>query len=154
MYTGTTPRSFNIDFMIIPRNQAEAEAIREAYLWLKKWSSGKQGNNQIMLEGPHVFTMNWAYCKSDGTYDDKTPLMHMLKTGSGSSNRNGKVVKTFFYIESVQGDFGNDGFMSLLHDGMPKKMRISISLRERKPMYQPDWYNDSFKPDANKKETK
>ena len=96
VYTGTTPRSFNIDFMIIPRNQAEAEAIREAYLWLKKWSSGKQGNNQIMLEGPHVFTMNWVYCKSDGTYDDKTPLMHMLKTGSGSSNRNGKVVKTFF----------------------------------------------------------
>ena len=34
------------------------------------------------------------------------------------------------------------------------KLCTGEGARERKPMYQPDWYNDSFKPDANKKETK
>lgn len=110
-YTGSQPRTWSMEFDLVPSNPAEADAIYFIIMKLKEYSSPEVTVDGISLLAPHYFDIKI----SNDTLSSLAGLRGVVLT-------------------NISIDYGADGAMQFLPDGVPKYMKLSLSFTERKMM--------------------
>lgn len=106
-YSGSTPRSFTMDWDLIPANTDEAESIIGIIMKIKQYSSPSKDSYGVSLLAPHYFSIDVSNKWVSAAIDLE------------------RVVISNFAV-----NYGADGHMQQTSDGMPKFMNISITFNE------------------------
>jgi len=106
-YSGSTPRTFSMEYMFIPRNKTEAETILTIITKLKQYSSPSKSINGVSIKAPSFF-------KIDISNNYIKPLINMARV----------------VLTNISVDYGADGFMQQTGDGIPKQISLSLQWAE------------------------
>lgn len=115
-YSGTRPREFTFSWDLIANNSPENKTIIEIIQYLKMFSLPNVDISGITLRAPNYFNITIG-----------NPLI------SGLVNMMGVV------ITSINLDYGADGSMEVLPNGLPKQISLSITFAERQALTQKDF---------------
>lgn len=105
-YTGTEPRAFQTTFNFIPSNHIEAESIIAIIMKFKQYAS-PQRTIGVGLLAPYFFTFEFS----------NTLIQNMIKVD--------RVV-----LKDINIDYGADGAMQMMGDGVPKYISVSMTWQE------------------------
>jgi hypothetical protein len=139
-YTGEGLREFTFNFTLLPESAADATAIKNIIKFFRVFGTGIKsqtsgdmtasvseglqaiGVNNInaFIKEPHVFIINFA---NPHINDMLMPIDCVLVNFSTS--------------------FFEDGYAAFFKDGMPKKVSISMTFKERYTLYAQDWLKTS-----------
>jgi len=108
-YSGSTPRSFNLKYDLVPKNVGEARQILLIITKFKQYSSPSYVPNTPMLQSPYNFKMV-----------------------NNNSHLNTLTAVDLMVLTNVTVDYGSDGGMELFGDGMPKHITLSLQFTETK----------------------
>jgi hypothetical protein len=106
-YSGTNPRSFDVEWDLVPTSPEEAEAILTIVMKLKQYASPTKTIDGVSLLAPHYFSIVLS----------NKYITKMIKLD--------RVV-----ITNISVNYGADGNMQQTSDGMPKHMTLSLALQE------------------------
>jgi hypothetical protein len=112
-YSGTEPRTLNISFNIVPQNRTHALQIIDGILKLRILASGTQLAENLFIKQEHVFSLKFS--------DKLEKLLHFK-----NKYLNLVSVKTELMTSTGSGSF--------THDGIPKNIKLTLSLQERMPL--------------------
>ena len=119
-YTGTKPRTFTFETVLIPQSQADSEMIKQIILKFKEYSSPSLVALGVALLSPHYWDIIISNAEITNMY------------------RMDNLVLTNMVI-----NYGQDGGMALHGDGFPKQITMSLSFTESHVTYAQN-YRDSF----------
>jgi len=106
-YSGSTPRTFTMDWDLIPASTDEAESIIGIIMKFKQYASPSKDAYGVSLLAPHYFSIDVSNKWISAAIDLE------------------RVV-----ISNMSVNYGADGNMQQTADGMPKFMTISITFNE------------------------
>ncbi len=108
IYQSPALRSFSLDFLFIPKNRSEAEAMNNIIFEFKKWSA--PSDNKTMLEVPHLWNV-------------------VYKSGVGNDKYMNKFKKCALTTIQVAHNPGTD-MHSTFTDGVPVVTAMSLQFQE------------------------
>lgn len=108
-YQGSTPRTFNFSFDLIPNNQEDAANIFMILMKLRKYSLPTTGLSHVVLLSPYYFDIDFS--------NEYINVMMNIKG----------VVLT-----NISVNYGADGQMQQYNDGMPKQIKLDLTFAERR----------------------
>jgi len=108
-YEGSEPRSLSCDWDFVPKNVHEAEMILTIIMKLKEYSSPKRTIDGVSLLAPYFFKVKF-----------------------GDASVNALINMNSVVISNISVDYGADGNMQQMGDGMPKHMKLSLTFKETK----------------------
>lgn len=103
-YTGSEPRSFNMNFDLIPNNPKEANDIIMIIMKLKQYSSPSKMVGGVSLMAPYYFSIEIS-----------NPFVSAMAKFD-------RVV-----LKNISVDYGSDGAMQQFGDGIPKQMSLNLT---------------------------
>jgi hypothetical protein len=106
-YSGSTPRTFDMAWDLIPQSQEEAISIVNIISKLKEFSSPTKTINGVSLLAPYFFS---------------------IVVGNKTISSLAKIDRVVLSRISV--DYGADGGMSMHWNGMPKYIKLSLTWQE------------------------
>jgi hypothetical protein len=113
-YTGTTPRTFSFTFDFIPSSRAEANQLLTLIAKLKKYSTPT--GNMGVLYSPHYFEISF----SNEVLDNMINIQSCV-------------------ISDIEVNYSGNGYMDTTVDGIPKFMKLSLTIKERRMITSDDW---------------
>jgi hypothetical protein len=112
-YSGTDPRTLNISFNIVPQSRKHALEVIDGILKLRILASGTQLAENLFIKQDHVFSLKFSDKLEKLLYfEDKYLNLVSVTTELMSSTGSG----------------------SFTHDGVPKNIKVTLSLQERMPL--------------------
>lgn len=127
LFNGVILRNFNFSFKMSPRNDKEAEQIKEIIKTFKyhsaaKLGSGQNGNEKLetFIRTPDIFELRYKKGNEDH------PFLHKFKQ---------------CFLETVNVDYTGDGVYSTFHDGTPVSIQMDLKFKEIEPIYDQDQQN-------------
>jgi hypothetical protein len=112
-YSGTEPRTLNISFNIVPQSRKHALEVIDGILKLRILASGTQLAENLFIKQDHVFSIKFSDKLEKLLYfEDKYLNLVSVTTELMSSTGSG----------------------SFTHDGVPKNIKVTLSLQERMPL--------------------
>lgn len=106
-YTGSTPRSFNLKYDLVPKNVGEADQILRIITKFKQYSAPSFVANTPLLQAPYNFKMV-----------------------NNNNHLNALTAVDLLVLTNIGVDYGADGGMELFGDGMPKHITLSLQFTE------------------------
>mgnify|MGYP001424900000 CR=1 FL=1 len=119
LFSGVQLRTFNFSFDISPRDETEADMVKQIIFELKKRMSPKMNRDQMgFLNSPDVFRI--AYKKGR----DEHPFLNSFKTCA---------------LTQMNVNYTGSGTYSTYHNGVPVHLNMSLSFKELNPIYAEDY---------------
>jgi len=106
-YSGSEPRTFQMEFDLVPKDAEEANSIVMIILKLKEFSSPTRMKGGVSLLAPYYFNLKIS--------NEYVSMMAKIN----------RVV-----LKDLSVDYGADGAMQQFHDGMPKQIKLSLTWQE------------------------
>ena len=127
LFNGPSLRSFRFSFKMTPRNQPEADEIRNIIRIFKKHmapkvSSAGDTTNTTFLKTPDVFQLRYRQGVEEHQFLNKFKQC---------------------FMESINVSYTADGTYATYEDGTPVSMVMDLSFKEIEPVYDVD-YNGNF----------
>lgn len=148
VYSGSVPRSFNMDFNLTVSNKPDAEFLNNTIFRLRYYSTAELADRKV-YQGLGIRTLSVGNC-FNFSFHSRTPdkgnpadidFMNLLIYGNSNSEQNNKVA---FYLSGINLIIDGNDAMQIYYDGTPKMLRLSLSFIERKPLYSADWFNHIY----------
>jgi hypothetical protein len=124
LFNGVVLRNFGFSFKMSPRNDIEAEQIKEIIRTFKFHSAAKLGSRQegikdleTFIRTPDIFELRYKKGNQDH------PFLHKFKQ---------------CFLETVNINYTGDGVYSTFHDGTPVSMEMDLKFKEIEPIYDQD----------------
>ena len=115
IFSGVNIRTFNFTFMFAPRNESEANQIKQIIRLFKKHSAAKSSSgNGLFIAAPDLFVLE--YMKGGAAHPYLNVFKPMACTG-------------------VNMDYTGTQTYSTYHDGTPTLMKMDIGFKELNPIY-------------------
>ncbi len=115
IFTGVNIRDFSFTFMFAPRNESEANQIKQIIRLFKKHSAAKSSSgNGLFIAAPDLFVLE--YMKGGAAHPYLNVFKPMACTG-------------------VNMDYTGNQTYSTYHDGTPTLMKMDMSFKELNPIY-------------------
>lgn len=116
-------RTFQYQYLMTPRDEAESEEIRKIIYKLKKHSAPKGTDGQVFLKAPDLFQLTYIY----GATGAQHPFMNKLKECA---------------LTNIGVDYTPDGSYMTYGNGAMTAFRLSLTFSEIKPVYEVDYDGD------------
>lgn len=115
-FNNTEPRQITFNFILIPNNESEATKIFDTIKILQYLSAGvRMGLKNTVLKMPYIF-------KFDFNNVEISEIINFVTEG-------------LWFITNVSVHLGTEGTINMFTDGHPKKIQLSVTFLERKPLY-------------------
>ena len=119
LFSGVQLRTFNFSFDMSPRDEKEAEVIKQIIFELKKRMAPKADRDKMgFLNSPDVFRI--AYKKGRAEH----PFLNSFKTCA---------------LTQMNVNYTGSGTYSTYHNGVPVHLNMSLSFKELNPIYAEDY---------------
>lgn len=120
LFNGVNLRQFDFNFEFFPRNQKEANEVKEIIRCLKYAMVPKRGDNKLFIKAPYVFQLQYMKGNNEHPFLNKFLPMAMVNISVNytASNR-----------------------YSTFHDGTPTHMNMRLEFKELNPIYKEDYDN-------------
>lgn len=113
-YTGSQPRSFNMQWNLIPQNSAESQVIHDIIMTFKRWAAPSRALAGVVMLSPYFFSIQMS-----------NPMI------SGMLNMNNCVCTRVECAYSSQ----------IFPDGMPKQISLSLGFNESRLTYADNYHS-------------
>ncbi len=115
LFDGVTIRSFDFTFIFGPRNESEANQIKQIIRLFKKHMAAKgSSGNGLFIASPDIFI--FEYMKGGAAHPYLNVFKPMVMTGMNIN-------------------YTGNGTYSTYHDGTPTLMQMTVNLNELNPIY-------------------
>ena len=115
IFDGVNIRAFDFTFVFGPRNESEANQIKQIIRLFKKHSAAKgSSGNGLFIASPDIFILE--YMKGGAAH----PYLNVFKP---------------MVMTSVGVTYTGNGTYSTYHDGTPTLMQMSVNFKELNPIY-------------------
>ncbi len=114
-YTGSKPRDFTFTFNLIPNNKEEADSILDIINNIKRFSSPEDQSGAFLI-APNFFWIRFS--------NDTLNLLTQIQP---------------CFVTEVKTDYAGSGILETTFDGMPKQIKLEISICEIRALTQSDW---------------
>lgn len=119
LFSGVQLRTFNFSFDISPRDETEADMVKQIIFELKKRMAPKMIKDNLgFLNSPDVFRI--AYKKGRAEH----PFLNSFKTCA---------------LTQMNVNYTGSGTYATYHNGVPVHMNMSLSFKELNPIYAEDY---------------
>lgn len=119
LFQGPSLRAFPFTFDFAPRNQKEAQIVKEIIRTLKKsMFSKKNASGGVFLGAPDVFKIQY---RKGGS---KHPFLNTFKD---------------LALTDIQLNYTGSGTYATYHDGTPVHIQMSLTFKELNPIYSEDY---------------
>ena len=119
LFSGVQLRTFNFSFDISPRDETEADMVKQIIFELKKRMAPKMIKDNLgFLNSPDVFRI--AYKKGRAEH----PFLNSFKTCA---------------LTQMNVNYTGSGTYSTYHNGVPVHLNMSLSFKELNPIYAEDY---------------
>ena len=127
LFGGPTLRSFRFSFKFTPRNQSEAQEVKEIIRCFKMNMAPKVKGADVSIEGTMM----------------KTPNVFELRYKQGADDH--KFLNRFkqCFLETISVNYTADGTYATYDDGTPVSMVMDLSFKEIEPIYDVDYEDAS-----------
>ena len=117
LFNGPKLRTFQYQYLMTPRDEAESEEIRKIIYKLKKHSAPKGKEQDVFLKPPDLFQLTYIY----GATGAQHPFMNKLKECA---------------LTNIGVDYTPDGSYMTYGNGAMTAFRLSLTFNEIKPVYE------------------
>ena len=127
LFGGPTLRSFRFSFKFTPRNQSEAQEVKEIIRCFKMNMAPKVKGADVSIEGTMM----------------KTPNVFELRYKQGAEDH--KFLNRFkqCFLETISVNYTADGTYATYENGEPVSMIMDLSFKEIEPIYDVDYEDES-----------
>ena len=127
LFGGPTLRSFRFSFKFTPRNQSEAQEVKEIIRCFKMNMAPKVKGADVSIEGTMM----------------KTPNVFELRYKQGAEDH--KFLNRFkqCFLETISVNYTADGTYATYENGEPVSMIMDLSFKEIEPIYDVDYEHES-----------
>tara|TARA_B100001939_G_scaffold131752_1_gene114425 strand:+ start:785 stop:1744 length:960 start_codon:yes stop_codon:yes gene_type:complete len=127
LFGGPTLRSFRFSFKFTPRNQSEAQEVKEIIRCFKMNMAPKVKGADVSIEGTMM----------------KTPNVFELRYKQGADDH--KFLNRFkqCFLETISVNYTADGTYATYENGEPVSMIMDLSFKEIEPIYDVDYEDAS-----------
>lgn len=118
LFNGVNLRIFTFNFEFFPRNQSEANEVKEIFRCLKHATVPDKSRNGLFIEAPYIFELQYMKGNREHPFLNKFLPMAMtnISVNYTASNR-----------------------YSTFHDGTPTHMTARMEFKELNPIYKEDY---------------
>jgi hypothetical protein len=114
-YEGSTPRTFDCEWALIPQNKGESDSISKMIKDFKAWASPQPAENEMFVQQPAFWKLIFT-----SSLQDMIRFKDMVCT-------------------SVTVNYAPGGYSDFFSDGFPKQINLSLSFAERDVVFRDDW---------------
>ena len=127
LFGGPTLRSFRFSFKFTPRNQSEAQEVKEIIRCFKMNMAPKVKGADVSIEGTMM----------------KTPNVFELRYKQGAKDH--EFLNRFkqCFLETISVNYTADGTYATYENGEPVSMIMDLSFKEIEPIYDVDYEHES-----------
>jgi hypothetical protein len=123
LFKGPNLRSFNFSFVLSPRDEAEANRVKQIIKFFKKSIHPRVSNNGLYLFTPDIFTLKYVYNGSG-----QHPFLHKFKPCA---------------CKGFSVDYNPTGNYMTYSDGSMPTYALNMQFEEIAPLYAEDFDTDS-----------
>jgi len=124
LFQGPSLRTFSYNYKFTPREQSEANNIRNIIRVLKKESAVQKANTGLFLKSPNVFDLQYIFGETGAPH----PFLNNIKTCA---------------LTNITTDYTPDGSYMTYADGSMTSYNLSLTFSELEPIYRDDQENSS-----------
>ena len=135
-YTGEALREFTFNFTLLPESQKDADAIRNIVKFFRIFGTGISTKTTGELAGTVTSAL------SSVTPDNVNAFIkepHVFIINFANPHLNDMLMPIDCVLVNFSTSFFEDGYAAFFYDGMPKKVSLSMTFKERYTLYAQDW---------------
>lgn len=121
LFSGPGLRDFTFNYQLSPRDENEAQTVKNILRVLKQSMSPRRGNSTAFLCSPHIFHLSFKKGNGDHPYLNRFKPMALTNIGV---------------------DYTGTGTYATYEDGSPVVYNLSMSFQELSPVYNEDYASE------------
>ena len=118
LFSGPGLRSFSFNYQLSPRDENEAQTVKNILRVLKQSMSPRRGSSTAFLCAPHLFHLSFKKGNGDHPYLNRFKTMALVNIGV---------------------DYTGTGTYATYEDGSPVVYNLSMEFQELSPIYNEDY---------------
>jgi hypothetical protein len=128
LFSGPSLRPFNFTFRLSPRDQTEADIVKNIIKFFKLGSTVRTTADGLFLKAPYVFNIKYILNKNNSRQDH--PGLNKIKTCA---------------LRTVNVNYTPDGSYMTFEDGTMTSYEIALQFCELEPVYDSDYKDNKSK---------
>ena len=121
LFSGPSLRDFTFNYQLSPRDENEAQTVKNIIRVLKQSMSPRRGSSTAFLCAPHLFHLSFKQGNGDHPYLNRFKTMALVNIGV---------------------DYTGTGTYATYEDGSPVVYNLSLAFQELHPIYNEDYASE------------